>query len=936
MKHSLFIITFIIFNLFNIINAKNDYYVVSIQRNKDDDNYDSNKKIQPVIDNLVNDRLNDIYNIIKENKDSYIENGKMDEKLKELDSPEINKRFVDNTVKRKFFFINRNRRQNNIFKRSNNSTEEFIPVASKLVGPLCPIFNYYIVGAYLSDTTLEKVQKLSNVIRCEKNGKTYPASYYDLKEIQRETNWSNVSVQNKYSTPEINYYSHLSLISQDKFTQDDDIYDNNYYYPSSAGKGIDIYFLDFGLNPNHDEFDTYGGTREVLCDGRFTLFDSYLARDNQDFDCMDSYYAFHGNMVSSVAGGKIYGAAKKANLHMLYAEGYLMDEVNALDYVLRYGKPYKSVISISRQGNGYYQYLDDKIQELINSGFIVITAAGNYDENCCVPETNDNFYIYAGFKNIITVGATGDTMAESLNFAYDVAYYSNYGKCVDIHAPGYVTYGSIDNSSSYDTVYGTSCSTPLVAGVAALIMSEHPDIKFTNKSMKEYLINLSLKDVIRDLKDDTPNRFLNNGKRKIYYSNSSNEPITTTTTTTTTKTTKTSTTKTPTSTNTGKCGSENDNLSCAPGYCCSKYGYCGKTEKHCLASQGCQSEFGECTNDTTTTITTTTTTKTTTTKTTKTSTTKTPTSTNTGKCGSENDNLSCAPGYCCSKYGYCGNTEKHCLASQGCQSEFGECTNDTTTTTTTTTTKTTKTSKTSTTKTPTSTNTGKCGSANGNLSCAPGYCCSKYGYCGNTEKHCLASQGCQSKFGECTNDTTTTTTTTTKTKTTTTTKTTKTTTTKTTKTSTTKTPTNTNTGKCGSANGNLSCAPGYCCSKYGYCGKTDKHCLASQGCQSKFGECTNDKTTTTTTTKTKTTTTKTTKTSTTKTTKTSTTKTTKTSTTKTTKTSTTKTPTNTNTGKCGKEYGSCASGYCCSKYGYCGKSSAYCDTGCQKEFGECN
>ncbi|ORX75608.1 subtilisin-like protein [Anaeromyces robustus] len=872
----------------------------------------------------------------------------MDEKLKELDSPEINKRFVDNTgIKRKLFFKNRHRRQNNIFKRSNNSTEEFIPIASNIVSPLCPVFNYYTIAAYLSDTVLEKVQKLPNIIRCEKNIETYPTTYYDIKEIQKETNWTGVSVQDFNEDNDIifNFYQ-LSLISQGKVTQDEELYDNNYYYPSSAGKGIDIYLIDSGIKLEHDEFDTYGGTREISCDGHFDLYSSQLKINNDKFDCMEHEQLFHGQMVSSVAGGKVYGAAKKANLHMLYSENNSLADFLALDYVLNYGTPHKSIISISRSGRGYFKYSDDKIQELIKSGFIIFTSAGNDDENCCYSKSNDNFLFYAGIDNVITVGATGNEYHDGIYNAYSKAPYSNYGKCVDIYGPGGIISASIFCYDCYSFYLGTSCSTPLVAGVAATIMSDHPEIKFTNESMKEYLINLSLKDIISDLNKSTPNRYLNNGKHKIYNPKSSNEFTTTTTKTTktsTTKTTKTSTTKTPTSTNTGKCGSANGNLSCAPGYCCSKYGYCGNTEKHCLASQGCQSKYGECTNDTNTTTTTTTktkttttkTTKTTTTKTTKTSTTKTPTNTNTGKCGSANGNLSCAPGYCCSKYGYCGNTEKHCLASQGCQSKFGECTNDKTTTTTTTTTKTktttTKTTKTSTTKTPTSTNTGKCGSANGNLSCAPGYCCSKYGYCGNTEKHCLASQGCQSKFGECTNDTNTTTTTTTKTKTTTTTKTTKTTkttTTKTTKTSTTKTPTNTNTGKCGSANGNLSCAPGYCCSKYGYCGNTEKHCLASQGCQSKFGECTNDKTTSTTTTKTKTTTT-------TKTTKTTSTKTTKTSTTKTT-TTTTKKPTTTNTGKCGKEYGSCASGYCCSKYGYCGKSSEHCDTGCQKEFGKCS
>lgn len=46
--------------------------------------------------------------------------------------------------------------------------------------------------------------------------------------------------------------------------------------------------------------------------------------------------------------------------------------------------------------------------------------------------------------------------------------------------------------------------------------------------------------------------------------------------------------------------------------------------------------------------------------------------------------------------------------------------------------------------------------------------------------------------------------------------------------------TTTTDGRCGSYNGK-NCHTGYCCSEYGYCGKTDEHC--GHGCQSEFGKC---------------------------------------------------------------------------------------------------
>eukprot|EP00833_Pecoramyces_ruminatium_P002870 jgi/Orpsp1_1/1176902/evm.model.c7180000059442.1 len=201
-----------------------------------------------------------------------------------------------------------------------------------------------------------------------------------------------------------------------------------------------------------------------------------------------------------------------------------------------------------------------------------------------------------------------------------------------------------------------------------------------------------------------------------------------------------------------RCGKE-FGVSCKEGYCCSKYGYCGKSSDYC--GDGCQLKYGVC-NSTTTKKSTKKTTKKTTTvkKTTTKSSSATNISTN-GKCGPKNGNTICPKNRCCSKYGYCGETDDYC--GTGCQSEFGRC-NKTSATTKKTTTKSTKKSKTkTTTKSSTATNisiNGKCGPKNGNTICPKDRCCSKYGYCGTSDKYCGA--GCQSEFGKCKDTTSTT------------------------------------------------------------------------------------------------------------------------------------------------------------------------------------
>jgi len=191
---------------------------------------------------------------------------------------------------------------------------------------------------------------------------------------------------------------------------------------------------------------------------------------------------------------------------------------------------------------------------------------------------------------------------------------------------------------------------------------------------------------------------------------------------------------------------------------------------------------------------------------------------------------------------------------------------------------------------PVSTN-GKCGKEYGY--CPSGNCCSKYGWCGTKEEYCSISKGCQSEFGKCNDDSNNTTIP--------------------------ELPVSTN-GKCGKEYGK--CPSGKCCSSYGWCGTKEEYCSISKGCQSEFGKCNEEKTTTTTTTIKKTTTKKTTI--------------QKTTTQKTTTKTTSKKASPTTKRKCGKGFGNCPSGQCCSQYGWCGKSTGYCGKGCQKKFGYCD
>ncbi|ORX64925.1 hypothetical protein BCR32DRAFT_286767 [Anaeromyces robustus] len=605
----LFTILLILFNFYVTVYSENAYYIIGIQRKQSDKTFDKESKdVQNQIETLANDRMNDIYDVIQDNKETYtLENGEMDQKLEELDSPILNKRNSNN--KKKFLFKNKTRPNNSLYKRSlsntNNSNSnddltELIPFDSILVSYICPINNYYAIIAYLSDEILEKVRKLNNILYIEKsttftidglidsnnnnnnknnnknnnnnnknntknnnNEENKSNIYYDIEEIKKETKWS--------------YQNYLSIISQSPSNVNHNkTYDGNFYYPSSAGQGVDIYLMDMGIDSNHNDFDTYKGQsyeRTVSCDAISDEINFYLTTGDEKRKCYaDNNNPFHGTITSSIAGGKLIGVAKKANIHMIAVDLTDTSILKSLDYILNNGKKHKTVISLSAGGFENYKHsMEDKINDLLNEGFIFLVAAGNANKNVCSTKYTDDFHEFTEYNKLINVGAVD---SEIKNNEIVRAEYSNFGKCIDIFAPGNVIDISAMRSDS-DVLRenrGTSFSTPMVAGVVATIISEHPEIKFNQELMKQTLIDMSIKNVIKDIgSKDTPNRLVNNGK-KISYSPDDNAI---------------------------KCGISSDHHTICPEGCCTKEGICVnyniKTNDRCFIENGCQKDYGFCT-----------------------------------------------------------------------------------------------------------------------------------------------------------------------------------------------------------------------------------------------------------------------------------------------------------------------------------------------------
>jgi len=108
--------------------------------------------------------------------------------------------------------------------------------------------------------------------------------------------------------------------------------------------------------------------------------------------------------------------------------------------------------------------LHEALDAALNSGIVLVAAMGNGGINTV------NYYP-ASYGGVIAVGATNSS---------DVRYTdSNYGNTLSVVAPGYgvlTTTFTSSGGSDYQTRHGTSYATPHVAGAAALLLSNQPNL----------------------------------------------------------------------------------------------------------------------------------------------------------------------------------------------------------------------------------------------------------------------------------------------------------------------------------------------------------------------------------------------------------------------------------------------------------------------------
>eukprot|EP00966_Prymnesium_polylepis_P053786 1243115-Prymnesium_polylepis.1 len=125
----------------------------------------------------------------------------------------------------------------------------------------------------------------------------------------------------------------------------------------------------------------------------------------------------------------------------------------------------------------------------------VVAAAGNENDDACN-------YSPASTSEAITVGATTESDAKS--------HFSNWGACIDIHAPGSSIRAAWPTSNDSTRVAsGTSMAAPHVSGVVAQILSLQPTM--TAERVGEVVACMARVGAISGLTDRTANLLVTGG-----------------------------------------------------------------------------------------------------------------------------------------------------------------------------------------------------------------------------------------------------------------------------------------------------------------------------------------------------------------------------------------------------------------------------------------
>ena len=269
---------------------------------------------------------------------------------------------------------------------------------------------------------------------------------------------------------------------------------------SYKGSGVTVAVIDTGIDIDHPEFTgrisqwSYNASEDKI------VKDYVLEDGSYDWSLIEDAQG-HGTAVAGTIGAAMdgkgtVGIAPYVTIIVIKAEcdengNFLRssDLVFGLYYAIE-----RDVDVVNMSFGGLVNIYADAARLGRDSDILMVAATGNYGNAMPMYPAAD--------ENVIGVGALADD-------SWELADYSNYGESVDVVAPGTVYTTAM--GGEYQTISGTSFSSPIVAATLALMKCNWSYRYSTNEKIIEILFASSY-----DLGDLGPDYYYGYGALDVY------------------------------------------------------------------------------------------------------------------------------------------------------------------------------------------------------------------------------------------------------------------------------------------------------------------------------------------------------------------------------------------------------------------------------------
>jgi len=229
----------------------------------------------------------------------------------------------------------------------------------------------------------------------------------------------------------------------------------------TSGEGVTVAVLDTGIQGDHPELQHL----EIP----MTTFDVDTWNFTTSSHSIDT--GGHGTHVAGLIAGKNVGVAPNARLlsgvMMPNGTGMLSDFILAMEWAANI--PEVSIVNVSAGFPGYVDGMEDIVDTMRSVGVLPVIATGNEGRNQTRSPGN--------YRPVLSVGAC-DKHGQVSGFSSSgelAASSREIYKVPDLVAPG-ENVVSCTMDGSYQAWSGTSMATPIVSGLAALVISKYNTI----------------------------------------------------------------------------------------------------------------------------------------------------------------------------------------------------------------------------------------------------------------------------------------------------------------------------------------------------------------------------------------------------------------------------------------------------------------------------